>query len=457
MRSYRDQGGSALIMLIGVIAVLLILSSTLVLSMANEGHSTSADRQETKAFSVAEAGVDAAMYSLASTWPGDQTIVPSVDEGAFRSSFDQTEFPDPSTGEFVDVKYYDDLIPVNTTVTWDSNGNDIMWVEAQGGVSNESSRIRTQVQKIQVSLTTFPSGCLIYSGGDARVRNLRYFGAPTGSPAKIYVNGSWSQSWLTFLDNVTVKQAPDPEVPASIDTYLPPAVVQSLVQAAQVAQPMGTEYNGLTITGGTHNYPGNTWIHGDLTISGVGHITFGNVYVDGNVHLSGASVLTFGSLFVTGNCSTDGVTFGHWGPTYVAGDATLSASGYIPMSIFVAGGNIAVSGVGYWGGDGVGTNLPPCIFMTVGSQKTLTWSGSGLYYGLMANIDGPIEMPGVGAVYGAIMAGDDVNGTGRAYDASGIAGGVYYDPNVVINLQAAGGTVVKIVPDTWQEVTPTGT
>jgi hypothetical protein len=75
----------------------------------------------------------------------------------------------------------------------------------------------------------------------------------------------------------------------------------------------------------------------------------------------------------------------------------------------------------------------------------------------MANIDGPIEMPGVGAVYGAIMAGDDVNGTGRAYDASGIAGGVYYDPNVVINLQAAGGTVVKIVPDTWQEVTPTGT
>ncbi len=80
---------------------------------ANAQSGTSSDRVKTKAFNVAEAGIDHALYQLSGVWPASSPQAVSIDGSVIRSQFQSAanEYPDPpsGSGDFVRVWVYDNL------------------------------------------------------------------------------------------------------------------------------------------------------------------------------------------------------------------------------------------------------------------------------------------------------------------------------------------------------------
>ena len=99
-------------------------------------------------------------------------------------------------------------------------------------------------------------------------------------------------------------------------------------------------------------------------------------------------------------------------------------------------------------------NIALSVARDKGEEKVFRWSGANTFTGIMVNMDGPVEQSGAGTVRGSILAGGDVNLSGRSYTASG-AGSLTYDQNVVGSLQTSGGAIVRTVADTWQKIQPT--
>ena len=190
MGRLRSQQGAGLILIIGVIAALGIMATSLVALTANVQHNTSTDRSRAKAFNVAEAAVDVGMYDLNSRWPKTSGTGPdftaSAWQTAFRGEFATTEFPNPNSGQFVAVQYYDNQPTIDKTVSWDKGQptnatlpDNKMYMEAQAGVGPKATRIRVLVERIPYT-TNFPRGVALCAGG-----NLYSNGG--GNNPKIYV------------------------------------------------------------------------------------------------------------------------------------------------------------------------------------------------------------------------------------------------------------------------------
>ena len=190
MGGLRSQRGAGLILIIGVIAALGILAMSLVALTANVQHNTATDRSRAKAFNVAEAAVDVSMYGLNAKWPKTSGAGPDFAATAwqtsFRGQFATTEFPNPNSGQFVVVEYYDNQPTIDKTIKWDKGqpGNATlpdskMYVEAQAGVGPKKTRIRVLVERIPYT-TNLPRGVALCAGG-----NLYSNGG--GNNPKIYV------------------------------------------------------------------------------------------------------------------------------------------------------------------------------------------------------------------------------------------------------------------------------
>ena len=161
---------------------------------------TAADRTKTKAFNVAEAGLDSAVFTLGTSWPGSEGS-PSlgIDTVAFRDDFSESEYPSPDSGDFIVVDVYDNLSPIDPDVHWDSLGDQIMWIESQAGVGDQAARIRTQVHMQTIGITTLAPGVAAYSGGDGTFSGSGDVRSPldsvTGLPTgAVYINGSFDQT-----------------------------------------------------------------------------------------------------------------------------------------------------------------------------------------------------------------------------------------------------------------------
>ena len=118
------EGGAGLVLIVGVIAALAISAATLVALTFNVQGNTSDTRQHVKSFTVCEAGLDAGMAMLSSSWPKTSTSIPTFNTTAFRSRFGLSDFANPSTGQFIIVDWYDDQDPVDTTIRYDRGGRD---------------------------------------------------------------------------------------------------------------------------------------------------------------------------------------------------------------------------------------------------------------------------------------------------------------------------------------------
>jgi type II secretory pathway pseudopilin PulG len=179
-----QQRGSSLLMLIGVIAVLAILSATLVALIVNAQANSARDRQSTRVFNATEAAVDDALSILAARWPTTVELTPQFDESAFKSRFldgglagqygdlrVQVSFYDDAIGEDAEGTSYDTngdgIVSAGDGWTYDMNGNDRLYVEAQASSGGRATRVRALVTRDTVSFH-IPRGTAFYTQGDMR-------------------------------------------------------------------------------------------------------------------------------------------------------------------------------------------------------------------------------------------------------------------------------------------------
>jgi hypothetical protein len=168
------QSGSTLIMVIGLAAALAILATSLVVLTGNVQSNTARDRTRAKAFNVAEAAVDSAIYAAAIRWPINSALTPVFNESGFRAGFGTDEFPNPATGagDFSQVWYYDNTKVVGQSIdgmdtnhSYDTQPDGRLWVIAQAGVGARAARIQVEIEQTYFE-PIIPKGNVLYAGGD---------------------------------------------------------------------------------------------------------------------------------------------------------------------------------------------------------------------------------------------------------------------------------------------------
>jgi len=462
MNRRMRQEGSALILVIGVVAALAILAATLVMVTANVQGGTAADRTKTKSFNVAEAGLDSAIYSLGTAWPGDAASPAlGVDTVAFRDDFSSDEYPQPASGEFIVVDVYDNLSPIDTSVHWDSGGPDgtagggdgVMWIESQAEVGDQSSRIRTQVEMQLIGITTLAPGVAVYSGGDGRKTGSGDITSPMNSEGQytgaVYIAGSFSEVGSGDLSTVNLFVGDRGDDIPPLEMFMPDSVVQSLIAASQAAQDTAAPDNTYSGTwrpsAGTYTSP--IVVNGDLKITTSGDYVFGSVYVTGDVDINSSGDISFAALYVGGDLDYSGSSDLAWGPVYVDGDIKMTGSRNLNTTLVVGNGDIKVTGSGEIAGDGVGSNAKPTTIISVGEDTVVDWAGSGNLYGLLCNMGGDTKHTGSGNINGSVIS------AGESWWQTG-SGDIVYDDDVINSLQRVAATSAKIVPGTWQEIRP---
>jgi len=199
MEPTKRQRGSSLIVLIGMIAALAILASSLVMLVNNVEHNTYGDRMKATAFNVSEAALDEGMQTLAKSWPTSSTTVVTFNATAFRTTapFNDTQrYPNPTSGQFVDVQFYDNLSPMDPAVRYDSNKDDKMYIVAQAGVGPKAARIQALVQRTYFDLM-IPRGIALFAGGNLTAggsgnnpKILVEVPPPLGTVTSVHVGGT---------------------------------------------------------------------------------------------------------------------------------------------------------------------------------------------------------------------------------------------------------------------------
>jgi len=461
MEARRDtQRGATLILLLGVIAALAILAATLVMVTVNVQGRTEADRTKTKAFDAAEAALDQSMYMVGMTWPSSPSSF-TWDSAAFKDA----GFPlDQSKWNFPANEYPNFTSTVTLSAGPDS---DHYWLVAQANVGTQKARIRTQIARQSIGVAGLAPGVAVYSGGTVTMTGSASVTGPTsnGQPTaalyaatKVDVSGgnpsitaSIYTPSLVKLDWQTIGPVAGATVP-SIDQFFPESQVQTLTDASQAAPKTGTLISnstaGFSWPWGV-NFSGPCYTTSDLHVNTEGVYNFGTLYVQGNLLIDGSASMNCTALYVTGNLTVAGGAHTQsFGPTYVGGNISLTGNQRFDIPLLVTAGNVIINSQ-IVGGDGVSPNPKPCMLVMTGDNKTFDFSGGGAFTGVVANMGGGtcnLNVSGSIPIRGAVFTKGPVNLSGT--------GSVLYDPTVVGSFTSSLTTAAKIVPDTWEEVTP---
>jgi hypothetical protein len=261
MRRIGDQTGSTLLIIIGVIAALAVMASTLVVLTANVQSNTSKERTKSKSFDIAEGALEFYMNQLSAAWPED-TVAPAFDLTTFRSlgQFSNTsEYPDPrpGLGAFASAVCYDNDVTVggvanvgyspSTSPHQDVNGDGKLWVVARGATLNKASAIQSEITRTPVN-TQFPTGVAVFAGG-----NMTSNGG--GNNPKVVVEDSGGGSVSGYvggtIDTTSVfdTTSANPVTPSgpSIDgktTSLDDLIPQSMIdQIVELSRTLGRYYD----------------------------------------------------------------------------------------------------------------------------------------------------------------------------------------------------------------------
>ena len=248
MTRLNNERGATLILIIGVVAALAILAAAMTALTVNVQHNTATARTQSKAFNVAEAGIDAGQAALWVNWPEqkdyDAGTLPSVDANAFELEFNGTEFPAPRSGSFIDVKFYDDDVDLphstanpgmNMLKNYDFNNNGYMWVVSRGATGTRAAKVQTMVKKVALDariregVALFTEGVLTTEGtGNQPVVGLD----PPSAGASVYAGGGWNGNGNTEMEGgITL----NPDADTDLDDVFPDVVLQYYID--EVARP----------------------------------------------------------------------------------------------------------------------------------------------------------------------------------------------------------------------------
>lgn len=507
MKRVKRQEGSALVLILGVASALAILAATLVMVTANTQGATAANRTQVQAFNIAEAGLNSAVAgAVNSAWPDASTKTFSQTDlmAAFVSAYPTASYPDPKARPEVTVTAYDDLSPIDTSVAWDSNTNDIMWVQANGTYGDKTARVRTKIQWTEASGSAIKTGVGVYADGNVSLTGTGQIGnMDLTQNAAIYAGGNLSRTDQTCLRVASAviggaeEQVPgwmlageswlNPPPPAAggqvvppLDEVIPPSMVQTWVDQASTADPNGTVMTKAEF--GNYDYvcpyPA-VKVDGPLTLASgwapsQPAYTFDSLYVTGNLTIQGSAFTKIARLYVGGKLTvTAGPGRGavpdqEWGAVFVQGDVEITSGHFLTIGILATNGQVTVGSGAQVGGNGVGANYKPTLFALVGEGKDFLGNGSssavfnGVVYTKSGDMvleggngqafavnNGVVSMPEEPFVRGAAFVGGNVTIRG----GSSLA----YDANVMNSLAVTETTpVLQIVPGTWQELSPSG-
>ncbi len=392
MTRWSRQEGSALILMLGVAAVLAVFTATLIMAIANSQGATASTREQTQAFNVAEAGLDSALAVVAAaTWP--MTSGSSFDDTVNLSEAYEAAYPDEDTRPEMTVTSYDNLSPVDEYVQWDSNDDGIMWVDATATVDGKSARVRAQVSRETSSSPLTSLDAALYTDGNVSVGSGFVWAktSPTGSAyvaadgtplSNIYARGdvtrsSWSwpspstvgfklgytdedgtahpgtDRWTGHYPSVTTTHNDGVQ---PLDSVLPQSTVDSLVAQAQAASPPQANAGGHLVTtseknalqaSSPQNYTAtqDLVVNGDLTLrGGESWFNFRSLYVTGSLTLNGNTHTTTTALYVGGNFTVNGPGGTQsFGSTYVAGNVLWSGAASANCTNLYVGGTFTSS------------------------------------------------------------------------------------------------------------------
>lgn len=245
MRDVRPecrQRGSSLILLIGVIAALAMLVSALVVLTSNVMSNTARHRTQAKVFNVAEAALDAGQAAAWVNWPVVDTPTPAL-PGDFEAKFPESQFPRPSSGQFVTVQFYDDdgtggASPgMQTNVHMDGNGNSLLWIVAEANSGGRKAKVMALVEKITYTLT-IKERVALYTDSDAVLKgtgNQPVLGVdpppdnPPADYASAYVKGTVDQNGQSDVAGVTI----NPDATTTLTSIFPDEILLALIEKAQ--------------------------------------------------------------------------------------------------------------------------------------------------------------------------------------------------------------------------------
>jgi len=390
MRS-REQG-STLIMLVGIIAALAILGASLIALTSNMMANSSSDQQQKKAFNVAEAGLDSALFKLGSAWPDEShpVVWSSADSAAFRDQFDTSLFPDPHTGSFSSVTFYDNSDTNDDGVigpgdaSYDAGpgavSDGLMYVEVQSGVGKRAARIQAQVERIDWDMLV-PRGIAVAADGELYANNHKQpIGVEVLGPDQEY---AVIKSGTEIDDDVYKEDVIQPQenLPLPVvDSIMPTDIILDLIAMAKAN---GSYYSGNQRPDDKEDWEGLVVIQ-----------TSGVVNLDNQDDLN-----------------SDGV--GENAP---------------PGILIVVGPNFPAG--------------PPSVGIDV--------NGHGEYWGLVYT-DGSWRNSGTSEVHGMLLAKGTI--TTRAVTMQGDRD-VLYNDNCIVNLNRMIVLNARIVPNTWREIKP---
>ena len=392
MKRLRGQGGSALILMLGVTATLAIFAVTLVLVIGNSQGATASTREQTQAFNVAEAGLDSALVAVGTqAWPS--TAGSYFSEDSLNEAFQSL---DDAEVDQSDIQAYDNLASIDTTVKWDSNGDGVMWVDSQVTMSDgKSARVRTQVKHATTSSPWTSLDAALYTDGNVSVGS-GYVWAKTsaggayvdanGNPlSNVYARGnvtrtSWNwpypstvgfklgytdangvahpgtDKWTGHYPNMTTTHNDGVQPLSSV---LPQSTVDSLVAQAQVGKPpapSAANANGHVVTTSeknalqasspqTYTATQDLVVNGDLTLTGgVSTFNFKSLYVTGNLTLSGNTLTTTTALYVGGDFTVSVGKTQSFGSVWVNGNVTLGSESKTSTTSLYVGKNFTIAG-----------------------------------------------------------------------------------------------------------------
>ena len=456
MAARRDrQRGSTLILLPGVVAALAVLASALVMVTVNVQGRTAADRTKTKAFNAAEAALDKSMYSIGMAWPASAASF-TWDSNGFNSAFvtsgQASEYPN-----------------LTSSVTLSAGPDaDHYWIVAQANVGTQKARVRTQIARQSIGIAGIAPGVAVYSGGTVTMTGSASVSGPTvnGQPtAALYaatavdVDGGNPSITASIISPSLIKddwQTIGPlagTVVPPIDQFFPQSQVQTLTDASKAAPKMGTLISnstpGFSWPWGC-NFSGPCYTDTSINVNTEGVYNFGTLYVQGDLLINGNAAMNCTALYVTGNLTVaNGAHTQSFGPTYVGGNVSFTGDQRFDIPLLVTSGAVTIANSQAVGGNGVSPNPKPCMLVMIGDGKTFTYSGNCQFTGVAANMGGGtcnFNVSGSNAIVGAVFTKGPVNLSGT--------GSVRYDPTVVGSFTSSLTTAAKIVPDTWEEITP---
>jgi len=293
MNRLHDERGAGIILIIGVIAALAIMGTTLVVLIGNTQHNTYRDRMNVKSSSVAEAALDVGMANLSGNWPTSaaagtalswtaSTPLPGATNAtAFRGMFSPTEFPNPEAGVGVfSLVSYEDNPPSGTPLNYDASGplsvpDEQMYVTAQAGVGPTATRIKVLVEVHYIEFG-LPRGIALFSGGNllsngggnnpkividpssppppGTQATIRIVGNPVGNPNTIDDPSVADQSKYAELTGTAAGSAED---------IFPTVLINSLKETAQAHGRYFSGANAISLAENSLAVPG--WSEGGLT------------------------------------------------------------------------------------------------------------------------------------------------------------------------------------------------